>query len=382
MKELIIVNINPDHNAESGVKVLGREGESNTSRLEICIPEALRVYDIYIDFEKPSGETVRTSRLEVADGVAHFDIPLYLLSESGEIKIQVVFQKENEVIWKSSVKTYTIQESINAVADIPNKEDFITKAQKILDAFGGELNKMADVLSQDADFISKIAEKVGTGFTDEQLEQFNALVKWYNQSTYKSMTVSISPEVSNFEICDTANPANVKTINFTWNFSHDVSSVTFNGKSQTPAKSGSASVTGITSSGSYVVSGIRKDGDKEEKSATANVYFYNKYYFGCASPPTDAEDISTFIKEKLTYRTGWAGSKPSLNEKPTLRAGEYIWYAYPKRLGASAFQMNGFNGGFKEAEIVSFTNGSGYTEEYYLYRSIETGTGSIGIQTH
>jgi hypothetical protein len=339
------------------------------------------MYDIYIDFEKPNGETVRTSRLEVADGVAYYDVPLYILSESGEIKIQVVFQKENEVIWKSSVKTYTIQESINAVADIPNKEDFITEAQKILDAFSGELNKMADVLSQNADFVSKIAEQVGTGFTDEQLEQFNALVKWHNQSTYISMTVSISPAVLTFEICDSANPENAKTIDFTWEFSHDVESVTFNGKSQTPAKIGSARVEGITSSGSYVVSGIRKDGDKEESSTEANVYFYNKYYFGCSVPPTDDEDISTFIKEKLTYKTGWASSKPSLNETPTLRAGEYIWYAYPERLGASVFKMNGFNGGFKEAETVSFTNGSGYTEKYYLYRSIETGNGSIEIQT-
>ena len=173
MKDLIIVNIDTDHNTESGTNVLGREGEGNTSRLEINIPEALRGCDIYIDFKKPDGETVRTPRLEVAGSVAYYDVPQFILTESGEIEIQLVFQSEDKEIWKSSVRKYTIQDSINAVNDIPNKEDFITEAQKVLDELSGEVNEIAKILSKDADFVSTVAN--GMDINKLQAKQDEAL---------------------------------------------------------------------------------------------------------------------------------------------------------------------------------------------------------------
>ena len=48
---------------------------------------------------------------------------------------------------------------------------------------------------------------------------------------------------------------------------------------------------------------------------------------------------------------------------------EYIYYAYPKRLGTSEFRVNGFTGGFENPAIVSIDNHSGYDEDYYVYRS-------------
>jgi hypothetical protein len=49
-------------------------------------------------------------------------------------------------------------------------------------------------------------------------------------------------------------------------------------------------------------------------------------------------------------------------------------------LGTSTFKANGFNGGFNSAKIVPFTNSSGYEEDYYVYRSVESGLGSGEIQ--
>ena len=48
---------------------------------------------------------------------------------------------------------------------------------------------------------------------------------------------------------------------------------------------------------------------------------------------------------------------------------QYIYYAYPKRLGASVFSAEGFEGGFTEPATVSIDNHSGYSEDYYVYRS-------------
>ena len=48
---------------------------------------------------------------------------------------------------------------------------------------------------------------------------------------------------------------------------------------------------------------------------------------------------------------------------------EYVYYAYPKRLGTSEFRVNGFTGGFEDPVIVSIDNHAGYDEDYYVYRS-------------
>lgn len=215
----------------------------------------------------------------------------------------------------------------------------------------------------------------GSGLTPEQLEQFNDLVQWHADSTYTTMTASISPSSSTYEIGST------KDITFTWSFkvgtkAAELSSLTFRGAAKAVTAT-SEKVTGISSTSSYTVRGTRADGNKEPKEATANVYFYNKYYFGYGTDPDTVD--SAFIKT-LTAKSALSGSRPKFTEVASCAEGNYIWLAYPSRLGASSFKMNGFNGGFKDVQTVSFTNNSGYTESYYVYRSVEPSLGSIEVQ--
>lgn len=216
----------------------------------------------------------------------------------------------------------------------------------------------------------KDAESSGSGLTDEQLEQFNTLVQWHAASTYKRMTVSLSPASSIYEIGYKAD------IKFTWSFSHDVSSVTFAGSAQAASKEGSATITGISNTSVFKVIGTRADGNKETADAEANVYFYNKYYLGCAADPGSID--SSLIKA-LTTRSDWAISRPTftLRDKVNCTANNHIWFAYPARLGTSSFKINGFSGSFKEPQLVAFTNNFGYKEAYYVYQSIEHSLGLI-----
>ena len=177
-KDVITVDVNSDHSADSNTNVLGREGEGNISQLAIRIPQGLIRYDIYIDFKMPNGETVRTPRLEVESGVAHYSVPQYILTESGDVEMQLVFQNENEEIWKSSVKGYSIAKSINAVDEIPNKEDFISEAQKVLDELSGEVDEIANKLSNNADFVATVANKIDTDGTElrGEIDKINSIV--------------------------------------------------------------------------------------------------------------------------------------------------------------------------------------------------------------
>ena len=58
--------------------------------------------------------------------------------------------------------------------------------------------------------------------------------------------------------------------------------------------------------------------------------------------------------------------------------GQYVWFAYPKRYGTPKFNVGGFDGGFSKITDMEFTNASGYTETYTIYRSDNS---NLGTQT-
>ena len=125
MEDKILVNLSTDHTFECNVDIIGREGEGNTTRLEISVPEGLTGCSVYLDFEKPNGEKFRTPKLKIENGVAIYDVVPYLLTDSGEIKVQAVLVTNSGQTWKSYTKRYLIPDSIDALEEIPEKEDFI-----------------------------------------------------------------------------------------------------------------------------------------------------------------------------------------------------------------------------------------------------------------
>lgn len=221
--------------------------------------------------------------------------------------------------------------------------------------------------SKKADYIKNKPESLGGGLTEEQAALLKKLSDWYDSTNYTNMTVSISPKDPTYEIGST------QDVTFTWNFSQNVSSVTFNGETQEAKKTGTKTVTGIKAGGVYQVVGKRADGKGEEARASSNVTFLNRYYWGYAA---DGKVDSAFII-KLS-NTGFASSK-TRSFSANCPSGQYIWYAYPKRFGEAKPQMAPagstlyLSGGFEDPLTVSVTNSSGYTEDYYVYQSINPG---------
>lgn len=65
--------------------------------------------------------------------------------------------------------------------------------------------------------------------------------------------------------------------------------------------------------------------------------------------------------------------------KASAAAGQYILYAQPVALGAPTFKVGGFEGGFTRLGEFDFTNASGHTEPYWLYRSDHAGLGETTV---
>lgn len=121
MKNIIEVNICSDHTWESAVSVIGRIGEGGITTFNITFAkDEMLNCNAYIDFEKPDGEKYRSSKINVIDNVAVYDLPAYLLTDKGKLKVQLVLEKSSGEIWVSSIKTYMILDSINGCNEIPN----------------------------------------------------------------------------------------------------------------------------------------------------------------------------------------------------------------------------------------------------------------------
>lgn len=161
----------------------------------------------------------------------------------------------------------------------------------------------------------------------------------------------------------------VDGIVFKWSLNKTPTSLTLDGKSiDVGSTSYSLSSANIKATKSWELNAT--DGKSSVIKATT-ITFMNGVYYGVAANGTvDSAFILKLTKSLQLTRT----------KTFTVTAGssQYIWYAVPTRCGTCNFNVGGFDGGFTLHSTVSFTNASGYTEDYYVYRSDNA---NLGTQT-
>ena len=120
-------------------------------------------------------------------------------------------------------------------------------------------------------------------------------------------------------------------------------------------------------SGLIVVgSKVARASGNDTTSASASVSFYHKRYWG-VSAGTDV-DITTLSSELSNSRAKTITFDCS--------GGKYFYYAYPKALGVSSWNVGGlaFTGYTRSEKTI--TNEYGLQVTYYVYRSADIQTGS------
>lgn len=110
----------------------------------------------------------------------------------------------------------------------------------------------------------------------------------------------------------------------------------------------------------------------DSPTSTLTYYFYNNRFWGVSSD-------TSFNEADIEGLTSELSNSRAKTFTVTAAAGEYIYYCFPSRLGAATFTVGGFEGGFEAPSTVSVTNASGYTEDYYVYRSTNSGLGSTTV---
>ncbi len=184
-----------------------------------------------------------------------------------------------------------------------------------------------------------------------------------DQLLYVSLTVpSFTNDVGTVEIGTT-----VTAVNFNWSYNKAVVSQTFNASPIAFALR-ALGLTGLslTSDTTYTVVG--NDGTQNASRSTS-VLFRNKRFWGVSATPTPTGPfIDTLSSSEFAT---------SRNQSRTFNcAAQYIYVAWPSSFGNPTFTVNGLlNTGFQKT-TVSYTNSSGHTSNYDVWRSGNLLTGS------
>lgn len=125
--------------------------------------------------------------------------------------------------------------------------------------------------------------------------------------------------------------------------------------------------------GTLFVSIHVKDTRGAEETKTASIQWLNGVYTGAAAAPATID--SAFIRTLTKSLQGGKGKTFTVNAA----TGAYIWYACPVRYGTPNFNVGGFDGGFSKVATLDYTNPSGYTESYQVWRSDNAGLGSTTV---
>lgn len=112
-----------------------------------------------------------------------------------------------------------------------------------------------------------------------------------------------------------------------------------------------------------------------EVSKGYSISFKNKVYYGVSEVNAPTEANSAFILGLTGNK--YASSKSAVGSfTVNAEAGQYIYYAQPATFTEPVFNIGGFDTTFELYATIDFTNASGYTESYNIYKSGQAGLGS------
>lgn len=173
------------------------------------------------------------------------------------------------------------------------------------------------------------------------------------------------------------------TIQLSWGYNKSIQSQSITGTGIiTPTLSPTdrvkvVSLSGITSDTIITLTADDNTGDSNPaKSSNYTLSFQNKVYWGKRVIGTiDSSFILSLTGQQL---------QPNRIKSFTVSTAvnEFIWFASPVAYGVAAFKANGFSGGFDLAATISFTNASGHTENYYVYKSTNDNLGSTIVDVN
>lgn len=164
----------------------------------------------------------------------------------------------------------------------------------------------------------------------------------------------------------------VNAVTLNWAVNKTPVSLTLDG-STIDASLTSKALTGLGLTANKTWTLVATDDRSATSQKTTTLNFYNGIYYGIA---TEGTYDNAFILALTKVLSGTKARTITVNAG----AGQYIYYCLPARLGTPAFNVGGFDGGFTKVSTINFTNASGYTENYDIWKSDNANLGSTTVK--
>lgn len=178
---------------------------------------------------------------------------------------------------------------------------------------------------------------------------------------------NMSPSTTQYEKGQT-----VSSLSFTWSYNKDITSQSLSNCDIVLSDRKATYSTPITSNKSFTLT--CSDGENTA-SASKNITFFDKLYWGSKAEGTINSAFILSLSDNK-FATAKAGTYSM-----TVATGEYGYIAMPTSFGVlSSVWIGGFEATVDDMGEIDFTNASGYTSKYKVYRTGKSGLGSISMQ--
>lgn len=186
----------------------------------------------------------------------------------------------------------------------------------------------------------------------------------------------VKPSITSFNMSPSATQyekgQTVSSLSFTWSYNKNITSQSLSNCDITLSDRKATYSTPITSNKTFTLT--CSDGENTA-SASKNITFFDKLYWGSKAEGTinSAFILSLSDNKFATSKTG--------TYSMTVATGEYGYIAMPTSFGVlSSVWIGGFEATVDDMGEIDFTNASGYTSKYKVYRTGKSGLGSINMQ--
>ena len=161
----------------------------------------------------------------------------------------------------------------------------------------------------------------------------------------------------------------ISSVVFNWTYSKQVISQSFNGTSLDKSIRTYTYNSSFNSNKTFTLNA--NDGTKNF-SKSIGFSFLNGRYWGVSSAMSYDNDLIRNFSKELS-------SSKSKTFTVNCGKGQHIFYCVPTRFGSCSFKVGGFEGGFNKVSTIQYTNSSGYTENYDVYKSSNSNLGNTTV---
>lgn len=334
---------------------------------------------------------------EIYDGVDSTSTTSALSANQGKILNDAINTKLNKTFSGEDIANKILKtDSLgNVVLGTHDENLDATSTNSVQNkAIKTELDKKFDIAQSvdKAGYVAVIGDDGNMTFSEPTTLGGKAEIVAYTNDEYPDLTnvdkaldkilakiYYLAPEITNFAVTPNVDTYEIGTIlapntlTFSWGVNKDITSQALTDCTISIDDRSCSYDAELKSSKTFV---LTISDSENTATASKKISFLNKIYFGSSAEPSEYNSAFILGLTNSQFATGKSNTI-TMN----VGSGEYGYISMPTSFGTiSTVNIGGFDTDIQSCANVSFTNASGHTSSYTIYRLGRTGLGNVTIK--